>query len=123
MTNTIARIAARALLVIAILGLAAWTALALYFGPLQATTMAAVVAAVGVLAAVSAVLPRLRWWPLAVFAALFIGFLIRWQGVRPSNDRDWQPDVAVLPFATFDGDVVTIHNIRNFDYRCGTLKT
>jgi hypothetical protein len=60
------------------------------------------------------------WWPLALFAALFIGFLIRWHGVRPSNDRDWQPDVAVLPFATFDGDVVTIHNVRNFDYRSET---
>ena len=30
----------------------------------------------------------------------------------PSNDRDWQPDVAVLPSAT-DGDRVTLHNIRN----------
>jgi hypothetical protein len=28
--------------------------------------------------------------------------------------------VAVLPFATFDGDMVTIHNIRNFDYRSET---
>jgi hypothetical protein len=26
----------------------------------------------------------------------------------------------VLPFATFDGDLVTIHNIRNFDYRTET---
>ena len=40
--------------------------------------------------------------------------------MQPSNDRDWQPDVAVLPFATFDGDLVTIHNIRNFDYRTET---
>jgi hypothetical protein len=40
--------------------------------------------------------------------------------VRPSNDRDWQPDVSVLPYATFDGDLVTIHNIRNFDYRSET---
>jgi hypothetical protein len=49
-----------------------------------------------------------------------IGFLVRWSAVQPSNDRDWQPDVAVLPFATFDGDLVTIHNIRNFDYRTET---
>jgi hypothetical protein len=54
------------------------------------------------------------------FAALFIVFLIRWDGVRPSNARVWQPDVAVLPFATFDGDLVTIHNVRNFDYRSET---
>jgi hypothetical protein len=37
-----------------------------------------------------------------------------------ANDSDWQPDVAVLPFATFDGNLVTIHNIRNFDYRSET---
>jgi len=55
-----------------------------------------------------------------VFAAVFVAFLIRWNGVQPSNDRDWQSDVAVLPFATFDGDMVTIHNIRNFDYRSET---
>ena len=38
----------------------------------------------------------------------------------PSNDRDWQPEVAVLPYATIDGDRVTVHNIRNFDYRTET---
>jgi len=114
------KVGARALLVLAILGLAAWAALALYLGPLHATAWAAVVAGVGLVAAIAALLPRLRWWPLALFAAVFIAFLIRWHGVRPSNDRDWQPDVALLPFATFDGDMVTIHNIRNFDYRSET---
>lgn len=113
----VTKIAARSLLVAAILSLSAWAAAALYFGPLQATAWAVVVAGVGLVAAIAAVLPRLRWWPLALFAAVFIAFLIRWHGVQPSNDRDWQPDVAVLPFATFDGNMVTIHNIRNFDYR------
>ena len=28
--------------------------------------------------------------------------------------------MAELPYATFDGDLVTIHNIRNFDYRTET---
>ena len=40
--------------------------------------------------------------------------------IPASNQRDWQPDVAVPPFATFDGDMVTIHNVRNFDYRSET---
>jgi Domain of unknown function (DUF4105) len=43
-----------------------------------------------------------------------------WQGVEPSNDRDWQTEVAVLPYATVSGDLVTVHNIRNFDYRTET---
>jgi len=41
-------------------------------------------------------------------------------GLRPSNDRDWQPDVAVLAHADINGDLVTVHNIRNLDYRTET---
>ncbi|MGE0473960.1 MAG: DUF4105 domain-containing protein [Nitrospirales bacterium] len=36
--------------------------------------------------------------------------------IEPSNNREWQPEVAVLPYATFDGNLITVHNIRNFDY-------
>jgi hypothetical protein len=50
---------------------------------------------------------------LAVFALLVILFL----RIPASNDRDWQPDVAVTPYATINGDLVTIHGVRNFDYR------
>jgi hypothetical protein len=40
--------------------------------------------------------------------------------IKPSNDRDWQPDVTVLSYAEVNGDLVTVHNIRNFDYRSET---
>src|SRR5678816_391002 len=118
--KTALKVGVRALLVLAILGLAGWASLALYLGPLNASGMAAVVAGAGLVAAIAASLPRLRWWPLALIATVFIAFLIRWHGVQPSNARDWQPDVALLPFATFDGEMVTIHNIRNFGYRSET---
>ncbi|HVG25099.1 MAG TPA: DUF4105 domain-containing protein [Thermoanaerobaculia bacterium] len=36
--------------------------------------------------------------------------------VRPSNDRDWAADQAVLARADFHGPLVTIRNIRNFRY-------
>lgn len=39
---------------------------------------------------------------------------------RPSNDRIWSPDQAVLPYAEIDGNLVTIHNIRNCKYRSET---
>jgi hypothetical protein len=35
---------------------------------------------------------------------------------RPSNDRDWTVDQAVLPYSERNGPLVTIHNIRNFRY-------
>lgn len=34
----------------------------------------------------------------------------------PSNERDWTLDQVVLPYAIFEGDQVTIKNIRNFSY-------
>jgi hypothetical protein len=37
-----------------------------------------------------------------------------------SNDREWVPEQRILPYAEFDGDLVTIHNVRNcefFSYR------
>jgi len=37
--------------------------------------------------------------------------------LKPSNDRDWAPEQAVLPWAEFDGNRVTLHNIRNSTYR------
>jgi hypothetical protein len=40
-----------------------------------------------------------------------------WTSLAPSNERVWLPDVANLPVAEFDGDFVTIRNVRNFDYR------
>jgi hypothetical protein len=36
---------------------------------------------------------------------------------RPSLTRDWTADQKVLPSAEFHGPLVTVHNVRNFDYR------
>ena len=43
--------------------------------------------------------------------------MIWWSTITPSNDRQWQDDVSVLPYATVNGNLVTVHNIRNFSYR------
>jgi hypothetical protein len=53
---------------------------------------------------------------LAAFALLVVLFF----QIPASNDRDWQPEVAVTPYATINGDMITIHNVRNFDYRTET---
>jgi len=61
-----------------------------------------------------------RPWKLAVTAVGFAVVLGWWFSLAPSNDRDWLPDVAVLPYADSNGNRVTIHNIRNCDYRTET---
>jgi hypothetical protein len=39
-----------------------------------------------------------------------------WFSLKPNDNRNWQPDVARLPWAEVAGDRATIHNIRNCDY-------
>jgi hypothetical protein len=57
------------------------------------------------------------WRAVPVFLVLFVLLYAWWDHIPARNDRAWQPDVAKLPYATFDGDRVTVHNVRNFDYR------
>ncbi len=37
--------------------------------------------------------------------------------ILPSNDRHWQPDMAALSTAEFNGNQVTVRNIRHCAYR------
>jgi hypothetical protein len=83
-------------------------------------TLAAGFAAVSLVALIAVGFRRWRWRALASFLMLFAVLLVWWHSIVPSNDRDWQTDVAVLPYATVEGDLVTVHNIRNFDYRSET---
>jgi hypothetical protein len=52
---------------------------------------------------------------------LWIGSLalvvIWWLSLAPSNNRNWQRDVAEQPWAEINGTLATIHNIRDFEYR------
>ncbi len=51
------------------------------------------------------------------FAVIFLGVAAWWISISPSHDRNWRPEVAVMPRVTIDGDRVRITGVRNFDYR------
>ena len=57
---------------------------------------------------------------LACGFACFAVVLFWWLSLRPSNQRDWQPDVKETAWAEIAGDRVTIHNVRNSIYRSET---
>jgi hypothetical protein len=61
-----------------------------------------------------------RWRALAFASAGFFLVLGWWLTLEPSNDRDWKPDVARTAWAEISGDHVTLHNVRNCDYRTET---
>jgi hypothetical protein len=121
MPGRIARGAAAVLLWVLALGIAGWGALALWIsgpgGPVARATFAGV-AAVSVLAARIGLRPTWRA-ALGVLAVLGL-LLVWWSGLAPSNDRDWAPDVARIPTASIHGNLVTVHNVRDFDYRSET---
>ena len=118
------RLAGLAGLAALLLGSAGWGVLALaYFNHESSAlraTLAAAFALVALVALAALAVPSWRWYALAGYAAVFALVLWRWSAVESSNDRDWQPDVAKLAWADIIGDRITLHNIRNFDYRTET---
>jgi hypothetical protein len=48
---------------------------------------------------------------------LFFAVVGLWYSIPPSHDRNWRPEVALMPRAVIDGDRVHVAGIRDFDYR------
>jgi hypothetical protein len=101
-----------------------WGALVLfYLAPGSETVRTALAwsfAVLGLVTVGALAVRRARGPALAVFGAALVLVVAAWGGATPSNAREWRPEVAVLPYATINGDLVTVHNIRNFDYRTET---
>jgi hypothetical protein len=103
-----------------------WSVLAILFtGPADALWRNSLAVASALVALTALVALYSRPWrgrtlALAVHVMQFTALLFCWYRLEPSNERYWQADVAVLPYATIEGDLVTMHNIRNFDYRSET---
>jgi Domain of unknown function (DUF4105) len=101
--------------------IAAWCAGALYYSRPGGSSTGAVLAVLFVVATALAflLLPGRRR-TLVGFLVAFALVLAWWLWLPASNDRDWLPEVAVTPWASVNGDMITIHGVRNFDYRTET---
>jgi hypothetical protein len=97
-----------------------WGMGALYYSPLPTPLDSVLAAAFGLLTVATFLCLPHRRRTLLGFVLVWGALVDWWSTIAPSNARDWQPDVAVLPSATVDGDYVTLHNIRNFAYRTAT---
>jgi Domain of unknown function (DUF4105)/Glycosyltransferase family 87 len=116
-----ARLIGLILLGLLMLCIAGWGVLALLYwdhaNSALCTGLAIAYGTASILALVGLVQRRWRTRAVGAFFALFALLLVCWFNLEPSNERAWTPDNAVLAYATIDGDRVTLHNIRNFDYR------
>ncbi len=111
---------------IVLFAMAGWGVLAIFYSSIESSvlrlTLAVIFGLLGLIALAGLVTRRWSWWPIAV-AGFLVAFAITvawWSTIKPSNSRDWQPEVARLATATLNGDFVAIHNIRNLDYRTET---
>jgi hypothetical protein len=96
----------------------AWTALAIYYSNIPPGYLRALLALVPALATIGAFLflpkrGRTLVWFL-VFFAVIAGW---WMTIPASNTRNWEREVAREPHATIESNHITIHDIRNFNYR------
>src|SRR5438552_12371906 len=109
------------LVILAAIIAAAWTFGAVWFdAPFGAAANRIAAALFATAFVVVLLFVRLFWRKLVIFAALFAGVLTWWLTLSPTNDSDWQPDVAREGWAGIQGDEVTLHNVRNCDYRTET---
>ena len=109
-------------LIVLLLPVTGWAALVLFYaGPGGAPWVRPSLAAVYALGSLAALLwLRPFWRALAVWGAGFLAVIVWWNSLRPSNDLEWQPDVTRLASFDVQGDRMTVHNVRNFDWRSET---
>lgn len=57
---------------------------------------------------------------MIAFTVALAGLLLWWMHLAPTNDHDWADDVARITTGAVDGNRVTLHDVRNFDWRTQT---
>ena len=113
-------IAGKCFIGLVLASMVAWCALAIFYSNLPGEWLRTGLTALLVVGAASAfILGKNRKILLGMFTC-FALIVFWWMTIPASNNRSWQPDVAVLPHATIEGNHVTVHNIRNFEYRTET---
>jgi hypothetical protein len=97
-----------------------WGALALWYqfpGNVVVRGIIAALWALGALTALLWTLSRQTGLPVGIYALSFVLLLAWWSTIAPSGQRDWADDVSQLLTGSVDGDQVTLHNVRHFNWR------
>jgi hypothetical protein len=97
-----------------------WASVAVYFDlPFRSTRAPAAAVYLFLVAGLFVWIRPVRKAVACGFACFAIVFAW-WVSLQPSNVREWQPDVAETAWAEIEGNLVTVHNIRNSIYHSET---
>jgi hypothetical protein len=94
-----------------------WAAAALYFDFPVPGLRVPVAALYVCLMAAALLLLRNGRRIMVAYVGAFVMVLIWWFSLEPPDNKDWQPDVDRTAWAEINDNHVTIHNVRNCDYR------
>ena len=95
-----------------------WGTLALFYaGPVSAWRRYALVVLFIAALPLAFYLTGSYWHGVIVLGSVFTGLLLWWHSLTPNNNKDWQADVARIPQGEINGEILTLHNVRNFAYR------
>jgi Domain of unknown function (DUF4105) len=97
--------------------LVTWGTLAIYYSNLPWAGMRLALAAAFAAFTICAIWFSRQRRMSVIAIVLFLGVAVWWITIRPSHDRHWRPEVAVMPRAFIDGHRVRLTGVRNFDYR------
>ncbi|MEF3127467.1 DUF4105 domain-containing protein [Rhizobium leguminosarum] len=112
-----------AVLVLLVAFASAWASLALWYRlPLPEVGRQAGAILFGLFGAsvVVALFGRRRFRAVLSFASAFVLVLVWWSTIEPPANGVWAPDVARQVTGEFDGDLLTLTNVRDFEWRSAT---
>lgn len=98
----------------------AWCALAIYYGSRASEGLRAAASASVIVLAMASIIWLSFRWTVATVTILIVVVTIWWINITPSNNRDWEAEVAVPAIVINHGNIVVIDNVRDFTYRTPT---
>ena len=105
--------------VLAILAAGAWSALVVLYAPVlpnEAKLPAALAVAALLLLSIAGIFVRRLRPAIPALGIAAVLATAGWATISPSHSGDWPPEVARLPQASIQDDLITIRNIRNFKW-------
>jgi hypothetical protein len=123
LTRRLAGISRALAAILLVFPLGLWSSMALWFrapGPAWVRGAFAAAFALLSLAALVSLWAGRRPRVIAAFAVAFGALLLWWGTIKPAAEADWSPDVARQVTGVVDGDILTLTNMRDFDWKSRT---